>query len=574
VAVREANDSCAQSRYSWSIVQIEYFDLSLFQELKRRHVVKVGIAYVVVAWLLLQVSDVILGQIGVPDWMFKALLFFLIICFPVILMLAWAYDLTPAGLQRTPAVDADEAEASKTVPAVAPSRASVAVLPFVNMSGDKENEYFSDGLSEELLNVLAKVNSLKVAARTSSFHFKGHTGDIADIAQTLGVASVLEGSVRQSGVQVRITAQLINADDGYHLWSETYDRELDDIFEVQDEIAKAVAAALKVKLLGDDGEHLNVGGTTNTEAFNAYLKGMHFRNRGSDEPALRSAVEAYQHAIDLDPEYAQAYAGLAGAISVLAANNFSGLGKDVDEAYEAAIKSIELVPGLADGYVWLADLEFSFKLNNVAAQKAIDTALKLDPGNVRVHTQHARMGFCTGDFEGALASARMALELDPISASAGQMLAYSLYFAREYEEAVEVTRRTLELDSHFPRPHYTAAMSLYQLGEFEAAAQEIEHEPLSWMRRSGRAIVQHKLGNEEAANAAFAALIRVAEDNGLYQQAQIHAQWGDLEKSLEDLNRAREIGDPGMSQIVSDPLLDPLRDEPEFARLMTAVGYG
>ena len=552
--------------------------MSLFQELKRRHVVKVGIAYVVVAWLILQVSDVILGQIGVPDWMFKALLFFLIICFPVILMLAWAYDLTPAGLQRTPAVDADEAEASgtatKTVSAVAPSRASVAVLPFVNMSGDKENEYFSDGLSEELLNVLAKVNSLKVAARTSSFHFKGHTGDIADIAQTLGVASVLEGSVRQSGVQVRITAQLINADDGYHLWSETYDRELDDIFEVQDEIAKAVAAALKVKLLGDDGEHLNIGGTTNTEAFSAYLKGMHFRNRGSDEPALRSAVAAYRHAIDLDSEYAQAYAGLAGAIAVLAANNFSGLGEDVDEAYAAANKSIELVPGLADGYVWLADLEFAFKLNNVAARKAIDTALKLDPGDVRVQTQNSRMGFCTGDFEGSLASARMALELDPISASAGQMLAYSLYFAREYEEAIEVSHRTLELDSHFPRPHYTAAMSLYLLGEFEAAAQEIEKEPLGWMRHSGTAIVQHRLGNEEAANEAFAALIQVAADNGLYQQAQIHAQWGDLKKSLEDLNRAREIGDPGVSQIVSDPLLDPLRDEPEFAKLMTTVGYG
>lgn len=560
-------------RYSWPTVQKESSNLSLFRELKRRHVFKVGIAYVVVAWLILQVSDVVLGQIGVPDWMFKFILFFLVICFPVILMLAWAYDLTPAGLQRTAAVDAD-ADVAEAPPVEPPSRASVAVLPFVNMSGEKENEYFSDGLSEELLNVLAKINSLKVAARTSSFHFKGHTGDIADIARTLGVASVLEGSVRQSGVQVRITAQLINAADGYHLWSESYDRELDDIFEVQDEIAKSVASALKVKLLGDDSQHLNIGGTTNTDAFNAYLKGMHYRNRGSDEPALRSAVDAYRRAIDLDPEYAQAYAGLAGALSVLAANNFSGLGKDVDEAYEAAMKSIELVPGLAAGYVFLADLEFAFRLNNVAAQKAIDTALKLDPGDVRVQIQNARMGFCTGDFEGSLASARMALELDPISASAGQMLGYTLYFAREYAEAISVARRTLELDPHFPRPHYTVAMSLYLLGDFDAAAREIEKEPLSWMRRSGRAIVQRKLGNEEAADAAFAALIRVAEDNGLYQQAQIHAQWGDLDKSLDDLNRARDIGDPGISQIVSDPLLDPLRAEPGFAKLMSVIGYG
>ncbi len=552
--------------------------MSLFQELKRRHVFKVGIAYVVVAWLILQVSDVVLGQIGVPDWIFKFILFFLAICFPVILMLAWAYDLTPAGLQRTGPADADSADAAITatdaVPTKAPSRASVAVLPFVNMSGDKENEYFSDGLSEELLNVLAKINSLQVAARTSSFHFKGHTGDIAEIARTLGVASVLEGSVRQSGVQVRITAQLISAADGYHLWSETYDRKLDDIFEVQDEIAKSVAAALKVKLLGDDSKHLNIGGTTNTDAFNAYLKAMHFRNRGSDEPALRSAVEAYHRAIDLDPEYAQAYAGLAGSLAVLAANNFSGLSKDVDDAYKAANKSIELVPGLAGGYVWLADLEFAFKLNNVAAQKAIDTALKLDPGDVRVQIQNARMGFCTGDFEGSLASARMALELDPISASAGQMLGYTLYFAREYEEAIAVSRQTLELDRHYPRPHYVIAMSSYLLGDIETAAQEIAKEPLDWMRQSGTAIVQHKLGHQGEADAAFTGLIEVALDNGLYQQAQVHAQWGDLDKSIKDLNRARDIGDPGVSQIVSDPLLDPLRAEPGFAKLMAVVGYG
>ena len=194
---------------------------------------KIGIAYVIVAWLILQVSDVVLGQIGVPDWIFKFTLYLLVICFPLILLFAWAYDLTPAGLQRTAAVDAAESNealsAGEGESAAAPPKASVAVLPFVNMSDNPENEYFSDGLSEELLNVLAKVSSLKVAARTSSFHFKGHTGDIAEIARRLGVASVLEGSVRQSGARIRITTQLINAEDGYHLWSETYDRELDDI---------------------------------------------------------------------------------------------------------------------------------------------------------------------------------------------------------------------------------------------------------------------------------------------------------------------------------------------------------
>jgi len=540
--------------------------------------VKVGIAYVIVAWLILQVSDVVLDKIGVPDWLFTFILYLLVICFPVILMLAWAYDLTPAGLQRTATVDADTAEAAaartETVPATAPSQASVAVLPFVNMSGDKNNEYFSDGLSEELLNVLSKINALKVAARTSSFHFKGHTGNIAEIARTLGVKSVLEGSVRQAGARVRITAQLINADDGYHLWSETYDRELDDIFEVQDEIATSVAAALRIKLLGDDVEHMNIGGTTDTQAFNAYLKGKHFRNRGSDEAALRSAVEAFQRAIDLDPAYAQAWAGLAGALSLLAANNFSDLDQVVDQAYDAAKKSIELAPGLADGYVPLADLEFAFKLNNAAAHEAIETALRLDPGNVRVHIQNARMGFCKGNFDSSLASARMAQELDPVSASAGQMLAYSLYFAREYDEAIAEARRTLELDPRFPRPHYIIAMSAYQLGDIETAAAEIAMEPLTWMQFSGTAIIQHKLGNQAAADKAMANLIADYRDNGLYQQAQVHAQWGDLEQSIADLQRARDIGDPGVSQVVSDPLMDPMRGQRDFIKLVASIGLG
>ena len=551
--------------------------LSFFEELKRRRVFKVAIAYIVVAWLILQVSDVVLGQIGVPDWVFKFTLYLLVICFPLILMFAWAYDMTPAGLQRT--ADVDAAESGETLSAgeresvAAPPKASVAVLPFVNMSGNPENDYFSDGLSEELLNGLAKVSSLKVAARTSSFHFKGHTGDIAEVARRLGVASILEGSVRQSGTRIRITTQLINAADGYHLWSETYDRELDDIFAVQDEIAASVVKALKVKLLGDDSSNINIGGTTNTEAFNAYLQGMHYRNRGSDETALRSAVEAYEHAIELDPEYARAYAGLAGALTQLATNNFADLDLFVDEAFAAANKSIELAPGLADGYPVLANLAFSFKLDNATARKAIDTALKVDPGNVHVHMQNARMGFCTGDFEGSLSSAKMAQELDPISTSASQRLGYSLYFSREYEEAITVFQHTLELDPHYPRPHYGIAMCKFMLGDTESAAQEVAKEPLDWMRFSGTAILQQKLGRQAAADEAMASLIAGYRDNGLYQQAQVHAQWGDLEQSIQSLNRARDIGDPGVSQIVADPLLDPLRSELKFGELMVAVGF-
>ncbi len=549
---------------------------------------RVGITYIVVAWLVLQVADVILNNIGSPPWVFRVIMLLVAIGFPLALVLAWAFDRTPEGLKRTeqrqekpegettPGQEGDTAVAEPGALAAAPAApagASVAVLPFVNMSGNPENEYFSDGLSEELLNMLAKVSGLKVAARTSSFHFKGRTGDVAEIARTLGVSAVLEGSVRQSGARVRITTQLINAGDGYHLWSETFDRELDDIFAVQDEIATAVVDALKVKLLGRDGARIEAGGTNSPEAFKAYLKGKHYRNRGSDEEALRKAVAAYRQAIEMDPGYARAYAGLAFALDSLATNNFADLDQVVDKAEEAARRSIELAPELAGGHQVLSNLALAYKLDKRAALDAIETAMRLDPGNVRVLIQHAQVCFSIGDIETSLASARLAQELDPVSTFATHSLGYALYFARRYEEAIPMFRHALELDPHYPRPHYGIAMCQYMLGDVRSAATEVAIEPLDWMRFSGLAIVERKLGNLAEAEVAMASLIEGYRDNGLYQQAQVHAQWGNIDASIEALNRARDIGDPGVSQVVVDPLLDPLREDPRFAQLMSVVGF-
>jgi len=559
--------------------------MTLFAELKRRHVFKAGIAYVVIAWVVLQVSDVVLNNIDAPGWVFRVIMLVVGIGFPLILVFAWAFDLTPEGLKRTNAkaevADAPEVPATESAPPESPAspksqlptNASVAVLPFVNMSGNRENDYFSDGLSEELLNMLAKVDALKVAARTSSFHFKGHTGDIAEIAQRLGVATVLEGSVRQSGSRVRITTQLINAGDGYHLWSETFDRELTDIFAVQDEIAASVVKALKGKLLGEESARINTGGTHNSEAYKAYLKGLHYRNRGSDEAAVNSAVAAYRHAIELDPGYANAYASLADALDQLARNNFADLDQVVDQAEEAAKKAIELAPDLADGYQVLANISFAYRLDKDVALKAIQTALKLDPGDVAVQIEYSHICMNLGDIESALAAARKAQELDPISTSANQGLGHALYFSRHYEEAIRVFRHTLELDPHYPRPRYGIAMSQCMLGDAKSAAIEVAREPLDWMRFSGLAILEHKLGNLEEADAAMALLLAGYHDNGLYQQAQVHAQWGNADQAFEALHRARDIGDPGVSQIVVDPLLDPLRDDPRFGKLMTEIGF-
>jgi adenylate cyclase len=558
--------------------------LSIFKELKRRHVIKVGLGYVVLAWLLAQVLQLVFDSFGTPDWVMKTVLVLLAAGWFLTLFFAWAFDVTPEGIKKTkksrkgPA--AEKVKASETekqvdadVKPAAPTRASVAVLPFVNMSGDPDNEYFSDGLSEELLNVLAKVNALKVAARTSSFHFKGQTGNIAEIAKSLGVASILEGSVRQSGSRVRVTAQLINADDGYHMYSETFDRDLTDIFAVQDEIAYAVTEALKVKLLGDDSVALNTGGTRNTEAFKRYLQGMHYRNRGSDRASLQNAADAFQRAIDLDPGYALAYAGLAIAWEELVTNNFAEIDYINSKVAAAAAKSIELAPNLADGYQILSRRQCYYEFNPKAGLESINTALKLNPGNVDVQIDYSRICSLVLDHDRAVEAARKAQELDPVSMFANHFLGHALYFARRYDEAIAIYRKVLKLDPQYPRPHYEIAMCLYKKGDPDQALIEVAQEPLKWMNFSGMAILLHKLGRKEEAEASMASLIRDYRENGLYQQAQVYAQWGQLDKSLQTLTEAHEYGDPGTSQLLVDPLLDPIRKEPQFAELLKKTGF-
>ena len=276
---------------------------SFFGELKRRNVFKVGIAYVVVAWLVVQVVNNLVPLLGVPEWSAKVVLIFLIAGFPVALILAWAYDLSPQGIKRTaPAKDSSAASVTKTSASAAASSApSIAVLPFANMSSDPEHDYFSDGLSEELLNKLARVKGLQVAGRTSSFHFKGRNEDLRAVGEALGVGHILEGSVRKSGSRVRITAQLINAKSGYHLWTESYDRELADIFTVQDEIAKAVTSALEVTLGVGAFGHVP-GMTHHAAAFDEYLKAKAAYARANHDSMIMAA-EHYQRAIALDPTF-------------------------------------------------------------------------------------------------------------------------------------------------------------------------------------------------------------------------------------------------------------------------------
>ena len=456
----------------------------------------------------------------------------------------------------------------------APPSASVAVLPFVNISGDPDNEYFSDGLTEELLNVLTNIKGLKVAARTSSFHFKGRTGRVADIGRQLGVASILEGSVRQSDSRIRITAQLINADNGYHLWSETFDRVLDDIFAVQDEIASAVAKALKVQLLGEESERLFSGGTKNNEAFKAYLLGEHHRYRGDMKESMRSAIKAYQKAIALDPDYAKAYVGLAISWGQMAANSFCTYEEGVGHMEVAVDKAIELAPELADAYMAQTFLLNSFKQNLVAAQEAISRALELNPGNAEILMEYARIRCYHGHSDEAIAAARRALDLDPVSLFANHFMGHILYFSRHYDEAISAFRQTLEMDPQYPKPHYFIAMSLFWLGDVEAAWEEIQQEPLDWMRWTASSTILDRLGRRDEAEAVFANLNEDEEQEfATVQRADIYVQWGDFDLAFRNLELAFEYGDPGLAQLYVDPFLDPVRDDPRYIEMVDKLKF-
>jgi serine/threonine-protein kinase len=547
--------------------------LSFFHELKRRNVFKVGIAYVIVAWIVLQVADVILNNLDAPGWVFKVILLVLCAGLPVIVLFSWVFDWTPEGLKRTDQLDSDSIVKAPNS-SVVPSGASVAVLPFVNMSGDPDNEYFSDGLTEELLNVLANISSLKVAARTSSFHFKGQTGDIADIARRLGVASVLEGSVRQSGSRVRITCQLINATDGYHLWSETFDRELDDIFAVQDEISSAVANALKVKLFDRDVDQRVIGGTTNAEAFQAFLRGVHYRNRGDREDTLRAAIEAFQQAIELDPGYAKAYIGLARAWNHMALNSFVSYEEGVGNMEVGVTNARELAPRLAEGYLVLGQQQFYHKQDLHGANEAFNTALELNPGNVEVQVEYSRIRCYQGYYDEGIASARMALDLDPASLFANHFLGHILYFSQQYDEAIRALRHTLEMEPQYPKPRYFISLAMFWQGDAEAAWEEIQQEPLQWVKWTASAVILHRLGRTEEAEANLAKLSE-EEDQEFWtiQRAAIFAQWGDPEMAFKNLDLAIKYRDPGLSQMLVDPLLDPLRDDPRFTKLLENLGF-
>jgi TolB-like protein/Tfp pilus assembly protein PilF len=476
------------------------------------------------------------------------------------------------------------ASAASVVVAAAfnPPPHSIAVLPFVNLSGDKEQDYFSDGLTEELLNSLSRINELQVAARTSSFFFKGKDVDLGTITHKLNVASVLEGSVRRSGRIVRITAQLNNAATGFHLWSQSYDRDLGDVLQLQAEIADAVANALKVTLLGDVAARVELGGTRNPAAFDAYLRGLkafHMVHNAQDEEA---AIAVYAEAIGLDPNYAIARAARSLALTDYA-NNYA-TGATISASYETAKSDAQLAiaraPALGDGYLALASLLESESLDLTHAAEHFERARALAPGSAEVARRYGHFSARLGHTDAALAAARRAVQLDPLNPAMYRLLSFVLRVSRRYEEAVDAAQAAVDLDAENPRALTTRGLAYYDAGDYQRARASCESarpaaDPSGdfYGILACLALSYEKLGRHADAEAMLTRLQSSYGDRVAYQHAEIYAQWDDAPKALAWLEKAIRLRDPGVAILKVDPLLDPVRNEPRFQSIQQALTF-
>ena len=458
----------------------------------------------------------------------------------------------------------------------APPAHSVAVLPFTNMSGDPHDDYFSDGLSEELLNTLAAVQGLKVAARTSSFSFKGKDEAVGEIARKLNVATVLEGSVRRDKSHVRIATELIDAGSGFQRWSQTYDRDLKDVLALQTDIATSVAQALKVKLLQADLSGAEIGGTDNPRAFDAYLKAeLLARSPEVSEHGNEETLRAYDAAIALDPHYANAYRG-RGRTRIGYAFNAAITPAEVRRLTDLGIadarRAVELAPGLGAAHSVIGN-GLAGEQDYVGAAAEYEKGLALSPGDARVYRESSAFLAGLGRFDEAIAQARRAAELDPLNPEAVGAVGYAYYWARRYADSVAASQRSRELDPRTSRARGWEGFAYVGLGNYEAAHSICLTEPVEWVRLTCLAIVYGKQGKHPQAQAALAQLIKQYGDSASYQQAEVYASWGEATQAITMLERAQAVGDPGMQSVKVDPLFDSLAHDSRYQALVAKLKF-
>jgi TolB-like protein/Tfp pilus assembly protein PilF len=576
---------------------------NFFAELKRRNVYKVAIAYAVVAWLLMQIATQVFPFLEIPNWAIRLVIMLIVIGFPIALVIAWAFELTPEGLKRTEVADelleksrrssawiyvvvvAGAIAAglflfgrytSSKQSAIAPEK-SIAVLPFENLSGNPENAYFTDGIQEEILMRLAKIADLKVVSRTSTVRYKRSPGSLREIATQLGVANVLEGSVQRSADRVHVNVQLIKAASDTHLWAEAYDRKLTDIFAVESEIAKTIADTLQAELTGSERNAIAARPTENTEAYQLYLKGRFFWNKRTGQN-LNKAADYFNQAIRTDPNYALAYVGLADAYVLMP---FYGAGTPQDcypKAKAAAKKALELDDTLTEAHASLAYVLHVCDLDFDGSTREFQRAIELNPNYATAHHWYGiELLASLGRFNEAIREVKRGLELDPLSLPINGGLGRTYYFARRYDEAIEQLRKTSEMDPGFYYAHWNLGSALAAKGAIGAAIEEyqkaraLDDDPFV-LGLLGHAYASS--GNKIEAEKILNQLKELSKERyvSAYSFALVYLGLGNKEEALRLLEKSYQ--DRTGNDLVYfrvEPLLDPLRGEPRFEELVTKV---
>jgi serine/threonine-protein kinase len=582
---------------------------NLFAELKRRNVIRMAGLYLVGAWLLVQVSSTVLPMFGAPDWLPRSIVIVLAIGFLPALVLSWVFEMTPEGLKRDEDVVPEQSIASQTArrmdrmiigvlvlalgyfafdkfvlgprrvaaPNDSPSAASaksIAVLPFVNLSADKNDEYLSDGMTEELINVLAKVPGLRVPGRTSCFAFKGKNeeGIFREVGERLHVGTVLEGSVRKADNKLRITAQLINVADGYHLWSDTYDGDMKDILAMQSDVAQRVVRALQLQLGVEEERALAKKPTENAEAYRLYLLGRyHFAK--FTRVGWTNAINYFEQALQVDPAYALAYCGLADTYGWCGGQVLPGREAWAREK-ELALKALALDPKLAEAHLSLAVGHFS-ALELDASEKELQRAVELNPNLALAYDQYGWTYMAGGHFDKAIANEKKALELDPLNILLNTDLGFFLSWARRYDEAIVQVRKTLELDTNNALAHQTLGWCMVWKGNLPAARAEFQEattlDDLPWYKGS--------LGYAYAASgdrAKAEQILRDLDEMSTKQyvspasRASVYLGLGEKAKALDWIEKAYEDRDP-LLWWNADQLYDSVRNEPRFQALIQKI---
>ncbi len=577
-----------------------------FAELKRRNVYKVAIAYAVVGWLLIQIATQVFPFFEIPNWGVRLMVLIIAFGFPIALILAWAFELTPEGIKRTEDLDRPAQQQSKNRAWIyvvmvagaisaslfflgrhtskqseagqAPVK-SIAVLPFENLSHDPDNAYFAEGIKDELLARLSKVADLKVISIRSTEQLKSSSDDLTQIARKFGVANILAGSVQRSSDQVRVSVQLVKGENNAHLWADTFDRKMTDIFAIESDVAKTIAEKLQAKLTGTEERAISAKPTENVEAHQLYLQGRYFWNRRTGEN-LKKALSYFQQAVEKDPGYALAYTGIADSCTLIPVYGAGAPHDYYPRAKAAAEKALQLDDMLGEAHTSLANVLFRY-FELAESTREFERSIELNPNYATAHQWYGRlMLLMIGQFDRAIAEVKRAVELDPVSPIIHADLGTVYTFARRYDEAIEQFRRALELDPQFYWGHRQLGLALELKGDPGNAIAEYQKALQLSDDPRVLAFIGHaeaSTGRQSEARAILVKLTEIAKTRYVsgYSFAVIHLALGERDQALEWLEKdARERNGFEINFVKVDPYLDPLRGDPRFEALVSNVLSG